>query len=126
MRLEADGDARSARRERRLAAGIAVGENDAIGRCHFDDLAGRLGAAGIADEHAAARPGVDGRAGAPPGGPARRVGEEAEDEIAWRADDDGAIETVWEWSHDSLVLFGEVIRRRRLAGRGPRRDASSS
>ncbi len=77
-RFQTDRHARGARRNR-LAALVAVGEDDALWLGDLDHFAQHLDAVRIAYEHAAAGPRVDGGPGAPPRGPAAGISEEPED-----------------------------------------------
>ena len=91
--LEADGDARRAGRDR-VAAGVAVGEDDALGRDNLEDFADGLDAVGVADVDFAAGDGIDGGAGAPPTGPFRALLEKAEDGFGGGLNENGAVERV--------------------------------
>ena len=118
VRLEPDRDARAAGRNR-LAARVAVREHEAFRRVHFDDLAGRFRAVRITNPQLSSRPRVDRRAGAPPGRPARLVGEETKDVVGgwleWRPCDrgDGAVTR-----EAHVFLLSSLLGRRPGWGRG--------
>src|SRR4051812_42975728 len=76
VRREADCYARAAGRYR-FATREAVSKRDPLGRDHFQHLAQTLHAARMADVNLASGRGIDGRAGSPPAGPPRAVGEES-------------------------------------------------
>ena len=121
MRIEPDGHARTAGRNRRPFH-VAVREHDPLRTRHLQHFAGHLRSVGITDSHGAARPRIDGRSAAPPCSPAPGVGEEPEHDLSRRANDEGAVQDMGEHGHCDFLL--DVVRLRR--GRGPRRVCSNS
>ena len=121
VRFEVDRHARAARRDRRTAD-ESIREHDPLRGPHFQHFTRDLDTVGMADQHLPAGAGVDGRAGAPPGGPFRRVREEVEDRRRPGADDEIPFERVGERDHD----FPFLAERERRRGRGPRRASFSS
>src|SRR5207237_9776743 len=90
----------------------------------LDDLARHFYRAGQANEDAPAGARVDCGACPPPGGPARIVGEIAEDEVARGFDEDRAVERVRKIHYVPFRFMTRFRERRR--GRGPRLACSSS
>ncbi len=110
---------------RPLAAPLAERPDEASRRIDLEHLTRRLDGVRMADEDLAPAVRVDGRALAPPRGPAGGVGEVAEHDVPACADDDAAIERVRQGRQGRSSPPGRRSRRRRW-GCGPRRASSSS
>src|ERR1051326_4056656 len=121
FRFQPDRHLRTARWNR-FAAGVSIGEDDALGWDHLEDFAQGLHTAGLKDQDLSAWVRVDGGTHAPPSGPARAVGEEGEHGFRSGLNENAAVEPVYQRIHYVLSFLAGLRRR----GFGPRRVSPSS